>query len=327
VGTTLDQAIEQFKVHKIEKLLVVDDDFKLRGLITIKDITKMIEFPYACKDELGRLRAGAAVGVAKDTAERVQALVEAQVDVICLDTAHGHSKGVLDAVEAIREQYPEIQLMAGNVATAAGTRALIERGVDSVKVGIGPGSICTTRVVTGCGVPQITAVSACAAEAYKYGIPIVADGGIRYSGDVVKALASGAHSVMIGSLFAGTTESPGERILWEGRSYKVYRAMGSVGAMSEGHSADRYFQEDQKKLVPEGIEGMVPHKGPLTDVVYQLVGGLRAGMGYTGAASIEELHKKAQFMRISAAGLTESHPHDVQITKEAPNYERRLPSS
>ncbi len=327
VGTTLDQAVDQFKVHKIEKLLVVDDDFKLRGLITIKDIMKMIEFPHACKDELGRLRAGAAVGVAKDTAERVQALVEAQVDVICIDTAHGHSKGVLDAVAAVREQYPEIQLMAGNVATAAGTKALIERGVDSVKVGIGPGSICTTRVVTGCGVPQITAVSTCAAEAYKYGIPIVADGGIRYSGDVVKALASGAHSVMIGSLFAGTTESPGERILWEGRSYKVYRAMGSVGAMSEGHSADRYFQEDQKKMVPEGIEGMVPHKGPLTDVVFQLVGGLRAGMGYTGAASIEELHKKAQFMRISAAGLTESHPHDVQITKEAPNYERRLPSS
>ncbi len=327
VGTTLDQAVEQFKVHKIEKLLVVDDDFKLRGLITIKDIMKMIEFPDACKDELGRLRVGAAVGVAKDTAERVQALVEAQVDIICIDTAHGHSKGVLDAVEAIREQYPEMQLMAGNVATAAGTKALIERGADSVKVGIGPGSICTTRVVTGCGVPQITAVSACAAEAYKYGIPIVADGGIRYSGDVVKGLASGAHSVMIGSLFAGTTESPGERILWEGRSYKVYRAMGSVGAMSEGHSADRYFQEDQKKMVPEGIEGMVPHKGPLSDVVFQLVGGLRAGMGYTGAGSIEELHKKAQFMRISAAGLTESHPHDVQITKEAPNYERRLPSS
>jgi IMP dehydrogenase len=327
VGTTLDQAIEQFKVHKIEKLLVVDEDFKLRGLITIKDIMKMIEFPDACKDELGRLRVGAAVGVAKDTAERVQALVEAQADIICIDTAHGHSRGVLDAVEKIRESYPDVQLMAGNVATADGTRALIERGVDSVKVGIGPGSICTTRVVTGCGVPQITAVSGCAAEAYKYGIPIVADGGIRYSGDVVKALAAGGHSVMIGSLFAGTTESPGERILWEGRSYKVYRAMGSVGAMSEGHSADRYFQEDQKKLVPEGIEGMVPHKGPLADVVFQLVGGLRAGMGYTGSASIEELHKRARFTRISAAGLAESHPHDVQITKEAPNYERRLPFS
>lgn len=327
VGTTLDQAIDQFKVHKIEKLLVVDDDFKLRGLITIKDIMKMIEFPSACKDDLGRLRVGAAVGVAKDTAERVQALVEAQADIICIDTAHGHSRGVLDAIAAIREQYPEVELLAGNVATAEATKALIERGVDSVKVGIGPGSICTTRVVTGCGVPQITAVSACAAEAYKYGVPIVADGGIRYSGDVVKALASGAHSVMIGSLFAGTTESPGERILWEGRSYKAYRAMGSVGAMSQGHSADRYFQEDQKKMVPEGIEGMVPHKGPLSDVVYQLVGGLRAGMGYTGAGSVEELHKKARFMRISPAGLAESHPHDITITKEAPNYERRLPFS
>ena len=276
---------------------------------------------------MGRLRVGAAVGVAKDTAERVQALVEAQADIICIDTAHGHSRGVLDAIAAIREQYPDIQLMAGNVATAAGTKALIERGVNSVKVGIGPGSICTTRVVTGCGVPQITAVSACAAEAYKYGIPVVADGGIRYSGDMVKALAAGAHSVMIGSLFAGTTESPGERILWEGRSYKAYRAMGSVGAMSVGHSADRYFQEDQKKMVPEGIEGMVPHKGPLSDVVFQLIGGLRAGMGYTGAASIEELHKKARFMRISPAGLAESHPHDVTITKEAPNYERRMPFS
>jgi IMP dehydrogenase len=327
VGTTLTQAIGQFKVHKIEKLLVVDDDFKLRGLITIKDITKMIEFPNACKDELGRLRVGAAVGVAKDTRDRVEALVEAQADIICIDTAHGHSQGVLEAIADIRERYPQIQLMAGNVATAEGTKALIERGVDSVKVGIGPGSICTTRVVTGCGVPQITAVAACSAEAYKYGIPVVADGGIRYSGDVVKALAAGSHSVMIGSLFAGTTESPGERIGWEGRSYKVYRAMGSVGAMSEGHSADRYFQEDQKKLVPEGIEGMVPHKGPLAEVVYQLVGGLRAGMGYTGAGCVEDLHKKVRFMRISPAGLAESHPHDVQITKEAPNYERRLPFS
>lgn len=327
VGTTLDQARDMFKVHKIEKLLVVDEDYKLRGLITIKDIMKMIEFPNACKDELGRLRVGAAVGVAKDTAERVQALVEAQTDIICIDTAHGHSKGVLDVVAKIREEYPDVQIMAGNVATAAGAKALIERGVDSIKVGIGPGSICTTRVVTGCGVPQITAVSACAAEAYKYGIPIVADGGIRYSGDVVKALAAGAHSVMIGSLFAGTTESPGERILWEGRSYKAYRAMGSVGAMSVGHSADRYFQEDQKKMVPEGIEGMVPHKGPLSDVVFQLIGGLRAGMGYTGSATIEELHQKARFMRISSAGLAESHPHDVTITKEAPNYERRLPFS
>jgi IMP dehydrogenase len=327
VGTNLDQARDQFKQHKIEKLLVVDDDYKLRGLITIKDIMKIIEFPSACKDEMGRLRVGAAVGVSKDTNDRVQALVDAQADIICIDTAHGHSRGVLDTIAAVREKYPEIQLIAGNVATAEGAKALIERGVNGVKVGIGPGSICTTRVVTGCGVPQITAISACAAEAYKHGIPIVADGGIRYSGDVVKALAAGAHSVMIGSVFAGTTESPGERILWEGRSYKAYRAMGSVGAMSAGYSADRYFQEDQKKMVPEGIEGMVPHKGPLADVVYQLIGGLRAGMGYTGAGSITELHKKARFVRVSPAGLVESHPHDVTITKEAPNYERKMPFS
>jgi IMP dehydrogenase len=327
VGTNLDQARDQFKTHKIEKLLVVDDDYILRGLITIKDIMKIIEFPNACKDEMGRLRVGAAVGVSKDTNERVLALVEAQADVICIDTAHGHSRGVLDTIAAVREKYPDIQLIAGNVATAEGAKALIERGVNGVKVGIGPGSICTTRIVTGCGVPQITAVSACAAEAYKHGIPIVADGGIRYSGDIVKALAAGAHSVMIGSVFAGTTESPGERILWEGRSYKAYRAMGSVGAMSAGYSADRYFQEDQKKMVPEGIEGMVPHKGPIADVVYQMIGGLRAGMGYTGAGSIVDLHKKARFVRVSSAGLVESHPHDVTITKEAPNYERKMPFS
>jgi len=327
VGTTLDQARDQFKHHKIEKLLVVDDDYKLRGLITIKDIMKIIEFPNACKDDMGRLRVGAAVGVAKDTAERVQALVDAQADLICVDTAHGHSRGVLDTILAVREKYPDIQLMAGNVATAEGTKAMVERGVNCVKVGIGPGSICTTRIVTGCGVPQVTAVSACAAEAYKHGIPIVADGGIRYSGDIVKALAAGGNAVMIGSVFAGTTESPGERILWEGRSYKAYRAMGSVGAMTAGYAADRYFQEDQKKMVPEGIEGMVPHKGPLADVVYQLIGGLRAGMGYTGAANILELHKKARFVRVSSAGLVESHPHDVTITKEAPNYERKMPFS
>ncbi|HZK48650.1 MAG TPA: IMP dehydrogenase [Thermoleophilia bacterium] len=322
VGTTLDQALHQFKVHKIEKLLVVDDQFKLRGLITIKDIMKKIEFPSACKDELGRLRVGAAVGVAKDTDARMEALVEAQVDVACIDTAHGHSRGVLDTILRVRENYPDVQLIAGNVGTAAGAQALIDRGIDGIKVGIGPGSICTTRVVTGCGVPQITAVSECARVADEAGIPIIADGGVRYSGDLVKALAAGANSVMIGSLFAGTTESPGERILWEGRSYKVYRAMGSVSAMSEG-SGDRYFQEDQKKLVPEGIEGMVPHKGPLGDLVFQLVGGLRAGMGYTGSATIDELRTRARFMKISGAGLIESHPHDVQITKEAPNYERR----
>jgi IMP dehydrogenase len=319
VGTTLEQAIEQFKVHKIEKLLVVDDDFKLRGLITIKDITKKIEFPKAAKDRLGRLLVGAAVGVASDTDARMEALVESQVDVVCVDTAHGQQQGVLDTVLRIRERYPDLQIVAGNVGTAVGARALIERGVDGIKVGIGPGSICTTRVVTGCGVPQITAIAECARAAEEHDVPIIADGGIRYSGDVVKAIAAGAGSVMIGSLFAGTTESPGERILWEGRTYKVYRAMGSVGAMSEGRG-DRYFQEGQKKLVPEGIEGMVPDKGPLSDLVFQLVGGLRSGMGYTGSASIDALRQKAAFMRISSAGLIESHPHDVQITKEAPNY-------
>ena len=292
------------------------------GCITIKDITKKIEFPNACKDTLGRLRAGAAVGIAADTDARLEALVEAQVDVVCIDTAHGHQQAVLDAVVAIRERYPDVQLIAGNVATAAGALALIERGVDGIKVGMGPGSICTTRVVTGCGMPQITAVAECSRVAEEHGIPLIADGGIHYSGDVVKAIAAGANSVMIGSLFAGTTESPGERILWEGRSYKAYRAMGSVGAMSEG-SGDRYFQEGSKKLVPEGIEGMVPHKGPIGDVVYQLVGGLRAGMGYTGSATVDDLRARARFIRISQAGLIESHPHDVQITKEAPNYERR----
>lgn len=321
VGTTLDEALEQFKVHKIEKLLVVDNNFKLRGLITIKDIMKKIEFPNACKDHLGRLRVGAAVGVAADTEDRMAALVEAQADVICVDTAHGHSKGVLDTVEKVRENYPEVQLMAGNVGTAEGVEALISRGVDGIKVGIGPGSICTTRIVTGCGIPQVTAVTDCARAAEEHGIPIIADGGIRYSGDIAKAIAAGANSVMVGALLAGTTESPGERILWEGRSYKVYRAMGSVGAMSGGRG-DRYFQEGQKKLVPEGIEGMVPHKGPLSDIAYQLIGGLRAGMGYTGCANIDELHSQARFMRTSVAGLAESHPHDVQITKEAPNYER-----
>lgn len=322
VGTTLDEAIEQFKIHKIEKLLVVDDAFKLRGLITIKDIMKKIEFPNACKDELGRLRAAAAIGTSGDTFARLEALVEAQADAICVDTSHGHSRDVLDVIEAIRERYSDIQLVAGNVATAEGCRALIERGVDAVKVGIGPGSICTTRVVTGAGIPQITAIADCARVADEFNVPIIADGGIRYSGDLAKAIAAGASSVMIGSLFAGTTESPGERILWEGRSYKAYRGMGSLGAMQAG-SGDRYFQEGLRKLVPEGIEGMVPHKGPLADIVYQLVGGLRAGMGLTGSATIEQLRTRARFVRVSTAGLIESHPHDVTITKEAPNYERR----
>jgi len=322
VGTTLDEAIEQFKIHKIEKLLVVDDAFKLRGLITIKDIMKKIEFPNACKDDLGRLRAAAAIGTSGDTFARLEALVEAQADAICVDTSHGHSRDVLDVIEAIRERYSDIQLVAGNVATAEGCRALIERGVDAVKVGIGPGSICTTRVVTGAGIPQITAIADCARVADEFNVPIIADGGIRYSGDLAKAIAAGASSVMIGSLFAGTTESPGERILWEGRSYKAYRGMGSLGAMQAG-SGDRYFQEGLRKLVPEGIEGMVPHKGPLADIVHQLVGGLRAGMGLTGSATIEQLRTRARFVRVSTAGLIESHPHDVTITKEAPNYERR----
>ncbi len=322
VGTTLDQAIEQFKVHKIEKLLVVDDDFKLRGLITIKDIMKKIEFPNACKDDLGRLRAAAAIGTGGDTFARLEALVEAQADAICIDTSHGHSRDVLNVIETVRERYPDIQIIAGNVATAEGCRALIDRGVDAVKVGIGPGSICTTRVVTGAGIPQITAIADCARVADEFAVPVIADGGIRYSGDLAKAIAAGASSVMIGSLFAGTTESPGERILWEGRSYKAYRGMGSLGAMQAG-SGDRYFQEGLKKLVPEGIEGMVPHKGPLADVVYQLVGGLRAGMGLTGSATVAELRTRARFVKVSAAGLIESHPHDVTITKEAPNYERR----
>ncbi len=322
VGTTLDEAIEQFKVHKIEKLLVVDDAFKLRGLITIKDAMKKIEFPNACKDDLGRLRAAAAVGTGADAFARLEALVEAQADAICIDTSHGHSEDVLKTILAVRERYPDIQLIAGNVATAEGCRALIDRGVDAVKVGIGPGSICTTRVVTGAGIPQITAIADCARVADEFDIPVIADGGIRYSGDVAKAIAAGASSIMIGSLFAGTTESPGERILWEGRSYKAYRGMGSLGAMEAG-SGDRYFQEGAKKLVPEGIEGMVPHKGPLGDMVFQLVGGLRAGMGLTGATTIEELRRNGRFVRVSAAGLVESHPHDVTITKEAPNYERR----
>ncbi len=322
VGTTLEQAIERFKIHKIEKLLVVDDEYKLRGLITIKDIMKKIEFPHASKDALGRLRVGAAIGTGVDTDERIQALVEAQVDIVCIDTAHGHSTGVLDTVERVRERYPDLQLIAGNAGTAEATQALIDRGADCVKVGIGPGSICTTRIVTGCGVPQVTAISDCARVAEEADIPIIADGGIRYSGDLTKAVAAGANCAMIGSLFAGTTEAPGERILYEGRSYKVYRGMGSVGAMRDG-SADRYFQENQMKLVPEGIEGMVAHKGPLGDVVFQLIGGLRTGMGYTGSATIDEMRQKARFMRQTAAALAESHPHDVQITKEAPNYQGR----
>lgn len=319
VGTTLEEAEKILEKHKIEKLPLVDENGVLKGLITIKDIEKVIEFPNAAKDEQGRLLVAAAVGVTKDALTRVKKLVEAGVDAIVVDTAHGHSKGVLDQVRAIREAFPDLNIIAGNVATAEGTRALIEAGADVVKVGIGPGSICTTRIVAGVGVPQITAIYDCATEARKHGVAIIADGGIKYSGDIVKALAAGGHAVMLGSLLAGCEESPGETEIYQGRQYKVYRGMGSIGAMERG-SKDRYFQEGQKKLVPEGIEGRVPYKGKVADTIYQLVGGLRAGMGYCGAATIEDLRENAQFTRITNAGLVESHPHDVQITKEAPNY-------
>lgn len=323
-GTTLEQAKAVLHKHRIEKLPVVDGQGKLKGLITVKDIMKQIQHPNAAKDALGRLRVGAAVGTGRDNEERAQALVQAGVDVLVIDTAHGHSQGVLDAVARMRERFPDVQLIAGNVATGAATIALIERGVDAVKVGIGPGSICTTRVVSGAGMPQITAIMQCARAAERYGVPIIADGGIKYSGDITKALAAGAHSVMIGSLFAGTDESPGEMILYEGRSYKSYRGMGSIGAMERG-SGDRYFQGNtvRGKLVAEGIEGMVPYKGPLSETIYQLVGGLRAGMGYVGARDIETLRRKTRFIRITMASLIESHPHDVTITKEAPNYNER----
>jgi IMP dehydrogenase len=324
-GTTLDQAKEVLHKHRIEKVLVVDGRGKLLGLITVKDIMKQIEHPNASKDEQGRLRVGAAIGAGGDFLERASALVRAGVDVLTIDTAHGHSQGVLDAVTRVREAFPNVQLVAGNVSTAAGTMSLIERGVDAVKTGQGPGSICTTRVVTGAGMPQITAVMDCARVAERFGVPIIADGGIKYSGDIPKAIVAGGHSVMIGSLFAGTEESPGETILYEGRSYKSYRGMGSIGAMQQG-SGDRYFQSGQRetrKLVAEGIEGMVPFKGQLSDTVFQLVGGLRAGMGYAGAKDIEALRRDGRFIRVTMASLIESHPHDVTITKEAPNYERR----
>jgi len=321
VGTTVEEAKEALQEHKIEKLPLVDENNVLKGLITIKDIEKAEQFPNAAKDKQGRLLVGAAVGVSEDTMERVAALIKAEVDIIVVDTAHGHSVGVLKTVEKIKETYPEMEIVAGNVATAEATEDLIKAGADVVKVGIGPGSICTTRVVAGVGVPQITAIYDCAERARKFNIPVIADGGIKYSGDIVKALAAGADTVMLGSLLAGTEESPGELEIYKGRSYKVYRGMGSIGAMQEG-SKDRYFQEreDLKKLVPEGIEGRVPYKGSLADTVYQLIGGVRAGMGYCGTATIEELHQKARFVRITSAGLRESHPHDINITKEAPNY-------
>lgn len=319
VGTTLEEAEKILQKYKIEKLPLVDNNGVLQGLITIKDIEKVIEFPNSAKDKQGRLLVGAAVGVTADAMLRIDALVKANVDVIVLDTAHGHSQGVIEKVKEVRTKYPELNIIAGNVATAEATRALIEAGANVIKVGIGPGSICTTRVVAGVGVPQLTAVYDCATEARKHGIPVIADGGIKYSGDMVKALAAGAHVVMLGSMFAGVAESPGETEIYQGRQFKVYRGMGSVGAMEKG-SKDRYFQEGNKKLVPEGIEGRVPYKGPLADTVHQLVGGLRAGMGYCGAYDLEFLRENAQFIRMSGAGLRESHPHHVQITKEAPNY-------
>jgi IMP dehydrogenase len=321
-GVDLDEAKEILHHHRIEKLLVVDDNFELKGLITVKDIEKKIQYPNACKDERGRLRVGAAVGVGPDWEERVESLVRAGVDLVAVDTAHGHSKNVLDVVKRVRRRYPDLDLAAGNVATDEGTSALIQAGANVVKVGVGPGSICTTRVVSGVGVPQITAIGSCAKAAARQNIPIIADGGIKFSGDITKALAAGADSVMIGSLFAGTEESPGETILYQGRTYKVYRGMGSLGAMGQG-SRDRYGQadvEDAKKLVPEGIEGQVPYKGSLSFNIHQLVGGLRAGMGYLGCKDVATLRAKARFMQVTAAALREGHVHDVFITKEAPNY-------
>ncbi|WP_298037067.1 IMP dehydrogenase [uncultured Desulfuromonas sp.] len=321
-GTTLEEAKHHLHQHRIEKLLVVDEDYVLKGLITIKDIEKVRKYPNACKDEFGRLRVGAAIGVGPDREERLEALVRAGADLVIIDTAHGHSQGVIDAVVDTKRAYPDLQLMAGNIATAAAAEALIKAGADALKVGIGPGSICTTRVVAGVGVPQITAIADVARVTRKAGIPLIADGGIKYSGELPKAIAAGADIIMIGSLFAGTEESPGETILYQGRTYKSYRGMGSLGAMKQG-SKDRYFQgdvENDVKLVPEGIEGRVPFRGSLSSNIHQLIGGLRAGMGYTGCGTIRELQEKGRFMRITNAGLRESHVHDVAITHEAPNY-------
>jgi IMP dehydrogenase len=322
VGTKLEQAKKILEKHKIEKLPVVDKQGILKGLITFKDIQKRIRFPHACKDQHGRLRVGAAVGVRSETEDRVSALVRAGVDLIVVDTAHGHSRGVLAMVKYLRKKFPDIDLVAGNVGTGEATREIIRAGADAVKVGVGPGSICTTRVIAGVGVPQLTAILECAKVASRYKVPIIADGGIKQTGDIAKAVAAGADSVMIGGLFAGVDESPGEKVLYEGRSYKLYRGMGSIEAMKAG-SKDRYFQDaedDLQKLVPEGIEGRVPYKGPLGDTVYQMVGGLRSAMGYTGCRSIAELKDRGRFVRMTDAGLRESHPHDLSITKEAPNY-------
>ncbi|MCL1912906.1 MAG: IMP dehydrogenase [Eubacteriaceae bacterium] len=322
-GTTLIEAESILKKHKVEKLPIVDKDFNLKGLITIKDIEKTILYPHSAKDSQGRLLAGAAVGVGSDMLDRLSALVDAKVDVVVLDTAHGHHINVIEAVKKAKSRFPDLQIVAGNVATAAATIELIEAGADCIKVGIGPGSICTTRVVTGIGVPQITAVMDCAEAADKYNIPVIADGGIKYSGDITKALGAGASTVMIGSLLAGSEESPGETIIYQARRYKSYRGMGSIGAMERG-SSDRYFQEGQKKLVPEGVEGMVAYKGNISEIIFQMIGGLRAGMGYCGCPDIETLRTKTQFMKITQASLQESHPHDITIVKESPNYSREF---
>ena len=319
VGTTLQEAKELLKKHKVEKLPLIDENGNLGGLITIKDIEKSIQYPNSSRDEKGRLLCGAAIGATPDVLDRVEALVKAGADVLVLDSAHGHNSNIVKSVAKVKAAYPDVQLIAGNVATAEATHDLIEAGADAVKVGIGPGSICTTRVVAGIGVPQVTAIFDAAREAEKYGVPIIADGGIKYSGDIVKALAAGGSVVMVGSLVAGCKESPGETEIYQGRQFKVYRGMGSLAAMGKG-SSDRYFQGGNKKLVPEGVEGRVHYKGPLADTVFQMIGGIRAGMGYTGCATITDLHEKAKFCKISGAGLKESHPHDIQITKEAPNY-------
>lgn len=319
---SMDDALQIMRKYKIEKLPLIDNDGILSGLITIKDIEKAIKYPNSAKDDQSRLLAGAAVGATGDVLDRIKALVKAKVDVIVIDTAHGHSKGVIDTVKKIKAEYPDLQLIAGNVATAEATEELIKAGADCIKVGIGPGSICTTRVVAGVGVPQLTAVYNCAMKAKEYGIPVIADGGIKYSGDIVKAIAAGANVVMLGSLLAGTEESPGETVLYKGRRFKSYRGMGSEAAMASG-SKDRYFQSESKKFVPEGVEGRVAYKGPTNDTIYQLIGGLRSGMGYCGAATIDELKEKGQFIKITGAGLIESHPHDISITKESPNYSIR----
>ncbi len=324
VGTTLDEAKKLLAEHRIEKLPIVNDDFELCGLITIKDIEKTTKYPNSAKDSGGRLLCGAAIGLTADYMSRVASLINAKVDVVSIDTAHAHTTGAIEAVKTIRKAYPDFPIIAGNVATAEATRALIEAGASCVKVGIGPGSICTTRVVTGTGVPQITAIADCSKEASKYGVAVIADGGIKYSGDIPKAIAAGAHAVMLGSILAGVDESPGDMEIYQGRSFKVYRGMGSIAAMQQSHgSSDRYFQESGPKLVPEGVEGRVPYKGMLSDTVFQLVGGLRAGMFYCGTKTIDELREHGKFIRITNAGLQESHPHDISITKESPNYSRQ----